>query len=156
MADTALNIATLTAEIVASYVSSNKTDASQVAELIQSVHTALSNAGKPVVEPEADTRVTPAQIRKSITPEALVSFVDGRSYKSLKRHLSSNGMSPDEYRTKFGLPRDYPMVTPAYSAQRSELAKKLGLGRKGSDQAAAPSAPAKRAGRRKAEAESAA
>ena len=73
-----------------------------------------------------------------MSEEFLTSFVDGRKYKSLKRHLSTNGMTPDEYRAKFGLPKDYPMVAPAYSAQRSSLAKSLGLGRKGAGAAPEP------------------
>ena len=68
-------------------------------------------------------------VKKSITPEYLISLEDGRKYKSLKRHLSTRGMSPDDYRTKWGLAKDYPMVAASYSAQRSSLAKSLGLGR---------------------------
>ena len=70
----------------------------------------------------------------------MTSFIDGRSYKSLKRHLSTNGLTPDEYRERFGLPKDYPMVAPAYSAQRSELAKSIGLGRKAAATTPAPEA----------------
>ncbi|MDB5558985.1 MAG: transcriptional regulator, MucR family, partial [Enterovirga sp.] len=68
-------------------------------------------------------------IKKSITPDYLISLEDGRQYKSLKRHLSGRGLTPEQYRTKWGLPADYPMVAPSYAKQRSELAKALGLGR---------------------------
>jgi predicted transcriptional regulator len=74
--------------------------------------------------------VPPVSIKKSVTPDYLISLEDGRQYKSLKRHLSGRGLTPDEYRAKWGLPRQYPMVAPNYAAQRSELAKSLGLGRK--------------------------
>ena len=76
-------------------------------------------------------RPTAAQIRKSITPDALTSFVDGKRYKTLKRHLSKHGLDPHSYRAKFGLPTDYPMVSPSYSEARSALAKNIGLGRPG-------------------------
>ncbi len=119
----------LTADIVSAYVSNNSVEAGELATLINQVHQALTEAseGKPA-EPEAPP--TPAvPVKKSITPEFLISLEDGRKYKSLKRHLSTRGMSPDDYRAKWGLPKDYPMVAASYSAQRSSLAKSLGLGR---------------------------
>ena len=119
----------LTADIVSAYVSNNSVDAGELAGLIDQVHRALTQAteGKPA-EPEAPP--TPAvPVKKSITPEYLISLEDGRKYKSLKRHLSTRGMSPDDYRAKWGLAKDYPMVAASYSAQRSSLAKSLGLGR---------------------------
>ena len=119
----------LTADIVSAYVSNNSVEAGELATLINEVHRALTQAaeGKPA-EPEAPP--TPAvPVKKSITSEYLISLEDGRKYKSLKRHLSTRGMSPDDYRTKWGLPKDYPMVAASYSAQRSSLAKSLGLGR---------------------------
>ena len=119
----------LTADIVSAYVSNNSVEAGELATLINQVHQALSQAtdGKPA-EPEPPP--TPAvPVKKSITPEYLISLEDGRKYKSLKRHLSTRGMSPDDYRTKWGLAKDYPMVAASYSAQRSSLAKSLGLGR---------------------------
>ena len=122
---------TLTAEIVAAYAAGNKIKADELPALISSVHGALSTAGQPEAPAEPETpKPTASQVKKSISQDALISFVDGRPYKSLKRHLATHGMSPDDYRAKFGLPRDYPMVAPSYSAQRSELAKKLGLGNK--------------------------
>ena len=85
---------------------------------------------------------TAAQIRKSVTPDHLISFLDGKPYRSLKRHLTSQGMTPAEYRQKFGLPHDYPMVAASYAAARSELAKNLGLGQIRRDRAAARRAEA--------------
>jgi predicted transcriptional regulator len=121
----------LTTEIVGAYVLANSVAASDLPGLIHGVHQALTGAGQPAAAPEeADIKATPAQIRKSISPDTLISFEDGKTYKSLKRHLSTRGMTPDDYRAKWGLPKDYPMVAPNYSAQRSALAKTLGLGRK--------------------------
>jgi predicted transcriptional regulator len=77
---------------------------------------------------ETADKPTPAQIRKSVTPDALISFIDGKPYKTLKRHLSRNGLTIEQYRERFGLPRDYPSTAASYSAQRSELARSLGLG----------------------------
>ena len=118
--------------IVANYVSNNDLPPERIGDLIFSIHAALANVGQP--EPEAVeiyVRANAGQIRKSITDAGLVSFLDGRTYKSLKRHLSANGITPDEYRDRYGLASDYPMVSPAYSARRSELAKSIGLGAKG-------------------------
>lgn len=79
---------------------------------------------------DARPKLTRAQINKSITPDALISFEDNRGYKTLKRHLSSRGLTPQQYREKRGLPGDYPMTAPSYSEARSSMAKSLGLGRK--------------------------
>jgi predicted transcriptional regulator len=119
----------LTADIVSAYVSNNSVEAGELANLISQVHQALIQAAEgPKAEPEAPP--TPAvPVKKSITPDYLISLEDGRKYKSLKRHLSTRGLTPDEYRAKWGLPKDYPMVAASYSAQRSSLAKSLGLGR---------------------------
>ena len=152
--DASFDLSTLTADIVSAYVSNNKVETAELAGVIASVHQALGSAGQPTaaVEPETPKPST-AEIRKSRTPEFLTSFVDGRKYKSLKRHLTTNGMTPDEYRAKFGLPKDYPMVAESYSAQRSALAKTLGLGRRATASAPEPEpeiAPApKTAGRSK-------
>lgn len=81
-------------------------------------------------KPEEHPKATPAQIKASITPDALVSFEDGKPYKSMKRHLTGRGLTPDAYRAKWGLPADYPMTAPSYSATRSRLAKANGLGMK--------------------------
>lgn len=122
----------MTVGIVANYVSNNDLPPERIGDLIFSTHAALAKVGQP--EPEAVeiyVRASAGQIRKSITDAGLVSFLDGRTYKSLKRHLSANGITPDEYRDRYGLASDYPMVSPAYSARRSELAKSIGLGAKG-------------------------
>ena len=81
------------------------------------------------MRPEAEKLVPAVSIRKSITPDHLISLEDGKPYKSLKRHLGGRGLTPEQYRTKWGLPSDYPMVAPSYAKQRSDLARALGLGR---------------------------
>ncbi|MFN3878051.1 MAG: MucR family transcriptional regulator [Brevundimonas sp.] len=122
----------MTVGIVANYVSNNDLAPERIGDLIASTHAALANVGQPEPQPvEIYARANSGQVRKSITDEGLVSFIDGRTYKSLKRHLSANGITPDEYRDRYGLPSTYPMVSPAYSARRSELAKSIGLGAKG-------------------------
>ncbi|AWN52177.1 MucR family transcriptional regulator [Methylobacterium sp. 17Sr1-1] len=152
----------LAADIVGAYVTRNNVPASELPGLIASVHASLSSLGQPVAAPEEDHKVTAAQIRKSVTPDHITSFLDGKPYKSLKRHLNSQGYTPDEYRKKFGLPFDYPMVAATYAAQRSELAKSLGLGQIRRDRASArkadaevqggePAAPARRGRPKKAE-----
>ena len=152
--DASFDLSTLTADIVSAYVSNNKVQTSELAAVISQVHQALGSVGQPVAPVQPETpKPTAAEIRKSRTPEFLTSFVDGRKYKSLKRHLTTNGMTPDEYRTRFGLPKDYPMVAESYSAQRSALAKTLGLGRKAAalepEPAPAPAPAAKKGGRPK-------
>jgi predicted transcriptional regulator len=119
----------MTAEIVAAYVSKNSVQPADLGELIASVHQTLKDLSGPAT-PAADQieKLTPAQIRKSITPDALISFEDGKSYKTLRRHLSLRGLSAEAYRAKYGLPADYPMTAASYSAQRSELARTIGLG----------------------------
>jgi predicted transcriptional regulator len=131
----------LTVEIVSAYVAGNKVDLKEVPGLIASVHGSLQNLGKAVQEPEP--LKPPVSIRRSITPDYLISLEDGKQYKSLKRHLAGKGLTPQQYREKWGLPRDYPMVAPSYAEQRSQLAKKMGLGRK----AAMPAAGKKKGGR---------
>ncbi|MDQ6433164.1 MucR family transcriptional regulator [Mesorhizobium sp. LHD-90] len=132
----------LTASIVSAYVSKNSVPMANLAELVASVHASLEKlAGK--AEPESVPLVPAVPVKKSITPEYLISLEDGRKFKSLKRHLSAQyGMSPEQYRSKWGLPSDYPMVAPNYAATRSALAKTMGLGRKGQEEEAAlPAAP---------------
>ncbi|GJD56511.1 MucR family transcriptional regulator [Methylobacterium dankookense] len=122
-------------DIVAAYVSNNPVPAAELPALIAKVHAALAGlagAGSVAAEPEIEVeRPTPAQIRKSITDEGIVSFIDGKPYKTLKRHLTKHGLTPQAYRQRYGLPADYPMVAPGYAAQRSALAKEIGLGRPG-------------------------
>lgn len=121
----------LTADIVSAYVTNNKVDAGELSKLIEEVHLALVRAPAAAAEPEQKPLVPAIAIRKSVTPDYIVSLEDGRKFKSLKRHLQGTyGMTPDEYRAKWGLPRDYPMVAPNYAKARSELAKEMGLGRK--------------------------
>ena len=155
MAEEATDTISLTADVVAAYVSGNKLTAAEVPDLIKSVHAALSGAGAPEPPPVEDNKATAAQIRKSLTDDALISFEDGKPYKSLRRHLSTRGLTPDEYKAKYGLPRDYPMVAPSYSAQRSELAKKLGLGNKRAAEPTPEPKPSAKRGRAKSKAKSA-
>ncbi len=118
----------LAADIVSAYVTRNSVPAAELPTLISSVHAALQNVSSPASVQTAD-RPTPAvPVKKSITPDALISLLDGKPYKSLKRHLRRHGLTPEEYRERYGLPRDYPMVAASYAAKRSELAKSTGLG----------------------------
>ena len=119
----------LTADIVAAYVSNNTVEASELAVLISQVHKAMTQAVTGEQAEPAAPPVPAVPVKKSITSDYLISLEDGRKYKSLKRHLSTRGMTPDDYRNKWGLAKDYPMVAASYSAQRSNLAKSLGLGR---------------------------
>lgn len=122
----------LTAEIVAAYVSNNSVPVGSLGDLLSSVHAAISsltNGGSSAPEVDKIEKATPAQIKKSITPDHLISLEDGKPYKTLRRHLTLRGLSPEAYRAKHGLPADYPMTSASYSAQRSELARSLGLGR---------------------------
>ncbi|MDR3511026.1 MAG: MucR family transcriptional regulator [Caulobacteraceae bacterium] len=133
----------LTADIAAAYVGANTVTAADLPALIQSIYKALSGVDKPVEVVAAP--VTPAvPVKRSITDEHLVCLEDGRKFKSLKRHLRTKyNLSPEDYRAKWGLPKDYPMVAPAYAAARSQLAKQMGLGQ-GGRQAAKPAKPATR------------
>ncbi|AWN43254.1 MucR family transcriptional regulator [Methylobacterium durans] len=131
----------LSAQVVSAYVARNHVAASDIPALIHAVYGSLSGLAEPVAPPvETVEKPTPAQVRKSITPDALISFIDGKPYKTLKRHLSTHGLDPYSYRQRYGLPNDYPMVAASYAAQRSELAKSIGLGRPGGlqDDAARP------------------
>ncbi len=116
-------------DIVSAYVSNNSVPISELPGLLAGVHAALAKLSAPAAAvTEAADKPTPAQIRKSVTSDALISFIDGKPYKTLKRHLSRNGLTIEQYRERFGLPRDYPSTAASYSAQRSELARSLGLG----------------------------
>ncbi|RWG13194.1 MAG: MucR family transcriptional regulator [Mesorhizobium sp.] len=132
----------LTADVVSAYVSNNPVPVGELPALIDRVHAALKGTvGGPVEKPEELKPAVP--IRKSVTPDYIISLEDGKKFKSLKRHLSTHyGLTPDEYRAKWGLPADYPMVAPNYAAARSALAKTMGLGRKPGE--AQQAAPAKR------------
>jgi predicted transcriptional regulator len=118
----------LTAEIVAAYVSNNRTGKDDIAALIGTIYTALERTA--VGEPEPEPLTPAAPIQRSVTPDFIVCLEDGKRFKSLKRHLKTHDMSPAEYRTKWGLPADYPMVAPNYAQARSDLARQMGLGQK--------------------------
>ena len=131
MQTTELDLTGLTADIVSAYVAHNALAGDKLPDLIGSVYGALSRASVQGVEPEKVELKPAVAIKKSITPDYIVCLEDGQKFKSLKRHLQSHyDMSPDEYRVKWGLPHDYPMVAPAYAAARSNLAKNMGLGRR--------------------------
>lgn len=128
--DATPNFTELTAEIVAAYVANNSVPASNLSELIATVHQAVTALGKPAA-PEAAALTPAVNPKKSVHADYIVCLEDGKRFKSLKRHLMTHyNLTPEEYRAKWGLPHDYPMVAPNYAAQRSELAKKMGLGRK--------------------------
>lgn len=124
-------LTSLTADIVAAYVEKNRIEAQALPGVILAVYGALKGLGVDSTEAEPEQeKATTAQVRKSITDAGLVSFINGKTYKSLKRHLADNGITPEGYRERYGLPADYPIVSPAYAARRSEIAKSIGLGRK--------------------------
>ena len=121
----------LAAEIVAAYVSANSVSAAQLPDVIRSVVDALASLDGQAEAPKAEALKPAVSIRKSITPDYLICLEDGKKLKMLKRHLRKTyDMSPQDYREKWGLPADYPMVAPSYAARRSEFAKQIGLGRK--------------------------
>lgn len=137
--DRAETLITLTSEIVAAHVSNNSVSPDEVASLISNVYSALSGLGQAAV-PEEPAREPAVSIRASVKPDYLVCLEDGKKLKMLKRYLRTNfDMSPEQYRERWNLPADYPMVAPNYAETRRELAKKIGLGRK----------PGQRRGRRK-------
>jgi len=122
----------MTADIVSAYVGNNSVAAADLAALIQSVHGALSGVTNPPEVVEAAPKEPAVPIKRSIQPDHLVCLEDGRKFKSLKRHLRTKyGLSPEDYRAKWGLPKDYPMVAPSYAKARSDLAKQMGLGQGG-------------------------
>ncbi len=121
----------LTADIVSAYVANNSVPMPDLPTLLSGVHAALTGLGQGSAPAEPDfKRPTPAQIKKSITPDALISFIDGKPYKTLKRHLTGNGMTIEQYRQRYGLPPDYPTTASSYSAMRAEFARNAGLGHK--------------------------
>ncbi|BCB21944.1 MucR family transcriptional regulator [Bosea sp. ANAM02] len=121
----------LTATIVAAYVSHNSLPRAEIGQLITDTYGALSKVGAGEVVAEVTAPQPAVPVKKSVSPDFIVCLEDGKKFKSLKRHLrSAYNMSPEEYRTKWNLPADYPMVAPNYAEARSNLAKKMGLGRK--------------------------
>ncbi|MEQ8816252.1 MAG: MucR family transcriptional regulator [Thalassobaculum sp.] len=130
----------MTTEVVAAYLGNNSVPATQISEVISTVHDALKGLSDGSHEPEPEPLKPAVPIKKSVTPEFIVCLEDGKQLKMLKRHLRTTyDMTPEEYRAKWGLPASYPMVAPNYAKQRSEFAKKIGLGK----------VSAKPAGRRK-------
>ena len=122
----------MTADIVSAYVGNNTVSAAELPALIQSVHRALAGVSGGAEVVEAAPRDPAVPIRRSITPDFIICLEDGRKFKSLKRHLRTKyNMSPEDYRAKWGLPKDYPMVAPNYAKARSDLAKQMGLGQGG-------------------------
>jgi predicted transcriptional regulator len=119
----------LATQVVAAYVANNPLPRSDLPALIQAVHSAVESLGKgsEVAQPQIETKPA-VSIRKSITPDYLVCLEDSKRFKSLRRHLRLHGLTPVQYREKWSLPSDYPMVAPNYSTERSALAKKIGLG----------------------------
>ena len=144
--ESAGNLTELVADIVGAYVSKNSVSVADLPKLINEVHSALrqtTTGGQTAEEPAKEPAVP---IRRSVNPDYIVCLEDGKHFKSLKRHLrTDHDMSPQEYRAKWGLKPDYPMVAPNYAASRSELAKKMGLGRKPAEDTAAQ--PKRRGGR---------
>ena len=138
----------LTTEIVSAHVSNTQVDRESLGSLIQSVFDTLNGLGS---EDQTPVELTPAvPVKKSVTDEYIICLEDGKKLKMLKRHLmTAYGMTPEEYRAKWGLRHDYPMVAPSYAAKRQELAKTIGLGRKRAEVAEVKPAPKSR-GRRKA------
>ena len=119
----------LTAEIVSAYVSKNTVGREDLGSIISDVHDALSRASNRAGGAEREELKPAIALKKSVTPDYIVCLEDGKKYKSLKRHLRTHyNLSPEEYREKWGLPHDYPMVAPNYAAARSQLAKQMGLG----------------------------
>ncbi len=132
MESSELDLKSLTADIVSAYVAHNAITSDKLPEFIGSVYGALSRASVQAVEPPKVELKPAVPIKKSVTPEYIVCLEDGQKFKSLKRHLKTHyDLSPEEYREKWGLPHDYPMVAPSYAAARSDLAKNMGLGRRG-------------------------
>ena len=125
----AVNFIELAADIVSAYVSNNTVAAGELPSLIGQVYSALQHTAGAAAAPAAEPLNPAVPIRKSVTPDHIVCLEDGKKFKSLRRHLRTHyNLTPDEYRAKWGLPADYPMVAPNYAASRSELAKKMGLG----------------------------
>ena len=127
---TSADILRMTAEVVAAYVRNNPLPTAELSSIINTVHESLS-ALDGNVAPKAEPQRPAVSIRRSVQPDHIVCLEDGKKLKMLKRHLRTTyGLSPEEYRAKWGLPPDYPMVAPNYAKQRSEFAKQIGLGRK--------------------------
>ena len=143
MAEDNMSLTELTATVVGAFVGHNTVAVTDLSALIKSTYAALAGIQSvdTVEETEEVEKPTLARIKKSITPDGLVSFLDGKSYKTLKRHLGTHGLTIKEYKDRFGLPAAYPSVAPNYSAARSAIAKSLGLGQGGRGAQAKPLVP---------------
>jgi predicted transcriptional regulator len=133
MADTVHedNLIELTAEIVSAYVSNNSIASNDVPSLIGEIHMALHRTATGGIETEQEPLRPAVPIKRSVTPDSIICLEDGKKFKSLKRHLRTHyDLTPEEYREKWGLPADYPMVAPNYAKARSALAREMGLGQK--------------------------
>jgi len=119
----------LAAEVVAAFISNNPLPRGELPALIQAVHSAVERLGKgpESAPPQVEMKSPAVPIRKSVTPDYLICLEDGKKFKSLRRHLAGLGLTPEQYREKWKLPSDYPMVAPNYAAQRSAMAKQIGL-----------------------------
>ena len=137
-------------DIVAAFISNNRLPVAELPSLIERVHAALNglDESEAAAAPQPAALIPAVPVKKSITPDFLISLDDGKKFKSMRRHLKLLGMTPDEYRTKWNLPGDYPMVAANYAAARSALAKQIGLG-KGSRTKPAPATVVKKRGRPK-------
>jgi len=124
------DLAALTVQLLSAYVGNNAVPSSELAELIRTTRMALAEQVEPAA-PEKEKHVPAVSVKASLASrDHILSLIDGKPYKSLKRHLSSRGLTPEEYRERYDLPANYPMVAPSYSEQRRKVAKQLGLGRK--------------------------
>ena len=124
-----LSVIEMAAEIVSAYVTKNRLPTAGLPELIANISDSIRKLGEPAAAPEAPL-VPAVNPKKSVYPDYIVCLEDGKKFKSMKRHLTSHGMTPQQYRAKWGLPADYPMTAPNYSATRSAMAKNIGLGQK--------------------------
>lgn len=138
--DRAIELASLTVDVVSAFVSNNAVPVAGLSDLIASVHASLSGLNQPAAPPPVEL-IPAVSPKKSVFPDYIICLEDGKKFKSLKRHIRTDfNLTPEEYRVRWDLPRDYPMVAPAYALKRSALAKASGLGRK-----APVEAPAKKA-----------
>lgn len=142
------DILRMAVDVVAAYVSKNPLPAGQIPEVIHTVFNSLSQLDGQPAEVKAEAPRPAVPLKKSVSPDYIVCLEDGKKLKMLKRHLRTTyGMTPDEYRARWGLPPDYPMVAPNYAAQRSDFAKKIGLGRKSAEGAVEEKKPRRPRGR---------
>jgi len=124
------DLITLTADIVSAHVANNAVHTGDVANLISAVYGALNGLGAPAAEPESQKLKGAVSARASVKADRIISMIDGKPYKMLRRHIAQHGYTPETYREAFGLPRDYPMVAAEYAGMRRDLANKIGLGRR--------------------------